>query len=316
MTDIWPQTAGKARRGIYAAAISPLTADGALDGPALADYCKYLMSDAGGCDGVAPLGTTGESTSLSMRDRLAAPEHLAAAGLPADRIILGTGSPSVADAVELTRAALASGYPNVLVLPPYYFKSPSDEGLLCAYARLIEAVGDDRLRVYLYHFPQMSTIPLSTDLVIRLKAEFGPVIAGLKDSTGDFEVSRAFIAATGGIAEDFDVFPASEVFLWQGIPLGSAGTISGTTNAFGAFARAFLWATEGSEREAAQAKAAAARAVAAQFNNVAAMKQIAAWRTGRSDWVRLLPPLLALSEPEVAALRAALDGIGYATAPG
>lgn len=307
MSDPWPQVAGKARRGIYAAAISPLTEDGALDGPALAAYCAFLMSEEGGCDGAAPLGTTGESTSLAMKDRLTAPRYLAEAGLPADRIIIGTGSPSVADAVELTRAALDAGYMNVLVLPPYYFKNPSDEGLYAAYSTLIERVGDDRLRVYLYHFPQMSTIPLSVALVTRLKSAFGPVIAGLKDSTGDFEVSRAFIEATGGIEEDFDVFPANEVFLRQGIAIGSAGTISGTTNAFGALAKMALSLPDGPERDAAEEKMAAARALAARFNNIAAMKQIHAWRTGNADWLRLLPPLLPLTEAETTDLKAALE---------
>ena len=309
MSDPWPQVAGKARRGIYAAAISPLTKDGSLDGPGLATYCAFLMSEEGGCDGAAPLGTTGESTSLAMKDRLAAPGYLAEAGLPADRMIIGTGSPSVADAVELTRAALDAGYANVLVLPPYYFKNPSDEGLYAAYSTLIERVADDRLRVYLYHFPQMSTIPLSVALVTRLKAAFGPVIAGLKDSTGDFEVSRAFIEATGGIAEDFDVFPANEVFLRQGIAIGSAGTISGTTNAFGALAKSALSLPDGPDRDAAEEKVAAARALAARFNNIAAMKQIQAWRTGNDDWLRMLPPLLPLTEAEKRDLKAALDAL-------
>lgn len=309
MAHEFPVVDGKARRGIYAAAISPLTAEGGLDGPRLASYCKHLMSEAGGCDGVAPLGTTGESTSLPMRDRLAAPGHLADAGIPADRVIIGTGAPSVADAVELTRAVLDAGYRNVLVLPPYYFKNPSEEGLYASYSRLIEAVGKDRLRVYLYHFPQMSTVPLPVTLVTRLKVAFGPVIAGLKDSTGDFEVSRAFIEATGGIEADFDVFPASEVFLWQGIPLGSAGTISGTTNAFGPLARAALATEEGPAREAAVARMAAARGIAAKYNNVAAMKQIEAWRAARPAWADVLPPLEPLTEAEKMSLKAELSAL-------
>lgn len=309
MTEIFEQPTGKARRGVYAAAISPLTAEGGLDGPRLAKYCLHLLSEAGGCDGVAPLGTTGESTSLSMRDRLAAPGHLAKAGLPADRVILGAGSPSIADAVELTRSVLDAGYTNVLVLPPYYFKGPSEEGLYASYSKLIEAVSDDRLRVYLYHFPQMSTVPLPVTLVTRLKAAFGPVIAGLKDSTGDFEVSRAFIEATGGIAEDFDVFPASEVFLWRGIPIGSAGTISGTTNAFGPLAQAALAAPEGPERDAAVARMEKAREIAAKFDNVAAMKQIEAWRSARPGWAEVLPPLEPLTEDQKATLKAELSAL-------
>ncbi|MEM6387243.1 MAG: dihydrodipicolinate synthase family protein [Pseudomonadota bacterium] len=305
----FPQSEGKARRGIYAATISPLTPEGRLDGPRLARYCQHLISEAGGCDGVAPLGTTGESTSLSFPDRLAAPGFLAEAGLPPDRVIIGTGATSVADAIALTRAAVEAGFTNVLVLPPHYFKNPSEEGLYAAYAKLIEAVGDDRLRVYLYHFPQMSMIPLPVTLVTRLKAAFGPMIAGLKDSSGDFEQSRAFLEATGGIDGDFDVFPASEALLWEGIPFGSAGTISGTTNAFGPIARAVLDAPEGPERDAAVARAVKAREIAAKYNNVAAMKQIEAWRATRPAWADVLPPLLRLTEDEKASLKADLASL-------
>ncbi len=310
MTDLWTQPSGKARRGIYAAAISPLTEDGRLDGAALVEYCRHLMSEKGGCDGVAPLGTTGEGTSIPMRDRLAAPGQLAKAGLPSDRVIIGTGAPSVGDAVELTRAALDAGYQNVLVLPPFYYKDPSDEGLFASYASLIEGVGCDRLRLYLYHFPKMSATPLSVELVTRLRREFGQVVAGLKDSTGEFEVSRRFIEATGGIAEDFDVFPATETLLWDGIAIGSAGAISGTTNAFGALAKAALQAPDGPERVEAVARAGKARAIVAKYNNtMAAMKQCEAWRSGNDAWLRLLPPLRPLSAADAASLKAELDAL-------
>lgn len=298
----------KARRGIYAAAISPFDAAGRLDAPKLIDYCRHLMSEAGGCDGVAPMGTTGEATSISMPERLALPQAFAKADIPADRVIFGTGAPSVPDAISLTRAALEAGYPNVLVLPPYYYKNPSEEGLYAYYSALAEGIGDDRLRIYLYHFPQMSAVPLPVTLVTRLRAAFGPVIAGLKDSTGDFNQSRAFIEATGGVDADFDVFPASEALLEDGLAIGSAGTISGSTNAFGALAQR-AYRAEGAERSAAMGPIRAARAVAEKYNNIAAMKQIEAWRTGDDSWLRLLPPLAPIPADQKAALRADLDAV-------
>ena len=123
----------KARRGIYAAAVSPFDADGSLNTSKLIAYCQHLLSD-GGCDGVAPTGTTGEGTSIAMRDRLALPAAFAAAGIETDRVIFGTGAPASGDCVELTRAAVESGYKNVLVLPPYYYKGVSDDGLFSYYA--------------------------------------------------------------------------------------------------------------------------------------------------------------------------------------
>ena len=256
----------KARRGIYAAAISPFDGQGRLDAGKLIDYCRHLMSDAGGCDGVAPTGTTGEGTSVAMPERLALPGAFAKAGIPGDRVIFGTGAPSTADAISLTRAALEAGYPNVLVLPPYYYKTPPEEGLYDYFSRLAESVGD-------------------------------------------FSQSRAFIEATGGVDADFDVFPASEAFLDEGLAIGSAGTISGSTNAFGALAQAAFRARPGAERDAAMAPVKAARAVAAKYNMMAAMKRIEAWRSGDEGWLRMAPPLRPLSEADSAALRADLDAL-------
>ena len=296
----------KARRGIYAAAVTPFDDTGRVAADKLVAYCQHLLG-AGGCDGVAPTGTTGEGTSIAMADRLALPEAFAQAGIAPDRVIFGTGAPAAGDCLALTQAACEAGYTNVLVLPPYYYKAPSDEGLYAYYARLVEGVGRDDLRVYLYHFPQMSAVPLSVDLVKRLIAAFGPVIAGLKDSSGDFAQSAAFIDATGGVAQDFDVFPSSEAMLWEGLAKGSAGIISGSTNAFGALAQAALQAPEGDAREAAMAKVRAARTAAGKYPLMAAMKQAEAWRSGDEGWTRMAPPLVPLTDTQKAALRADLS---------
>lgn len=303
----------KARRGIYAAAVSPFNADGSLNAPTLVRYCQYLLSPDGGCDGVAPTGTTGEGTSIAMQDRLALPAAFAEAGIETDRVIFGTGAPAAGDCVALTRAAVEAGYLNVLVLPPYYYKNPSDEGLYRYYAQLVDAIGRDDLRVYLYHFPQMSATPLSPSLVVRLRKSFGQVIAGLKDSSGDFEQSRAIVEATGGTEEDFDVYPSSEAMLWDGLNIGTAGIISGSTNAFGAKAQAALNAAE-PEREAAMQEVRDARAMASKYPLMQAMKTIEAWRSGDDGWLRMAPPLVPLSDDQKSALRADLDGLKRASA--
>lgn len=300
----------KAKRGIYAAAVSPFNADGSLNAPALVRYCQHLMSPAGGCDGVAPTGTTGEGSSIAMADRLALPGAFAKAGIATDRVIFGTGAPSANDCVALSRAAIEAGYNNVLVLPPYYYKNPSDDGLFAYYANLVEKIGRDDLRIYLYHFPQMSMVPLSTDLVTRLRTEFGQIIAGLKDSSGDFEQSRAFVEATGGVAQDFDVLPSSEAMLWEGLSIGTAGIISGSTNAFGAKAQAALQAPEGPERDTAMDAVRAARTMAGKYPLMSAMKTIEAWRSGDDDWLRMTSPLVPLSADQKDALRADIAALG------
>ncbi len=298
----------KAKRGIYAAAVSPFTADGTLDAQKLLGYCQHLLTD-GGCDGVAPTGTTGEGTSIAIKDRLALPEVFAKAGVATDRVIFGTGAPAAGDCVALTKSAVDAGYTNVLVLPPYYYKNVSDEGLYAYYANLIEKIGSDSLRIYLYHFPQMSQSPLSTTLVKRLIADFGKVIAGLKDSSGDFEQSRAFVEATGGVEKDFDVFPSSEAMLWDGLSIGTAGIISGSTNAFGAKAQAALKASEGAERDAAMELVRKARAMAGKYPLMSAMKTIEAWRSGDDSWLRMAPPLVPLTEAQKTSLRADLAAL-------
>ena len=298
----------KAKRGIYAAAVSPFDASGKLDVAKSVAYCQHLLTE-GGCDGVAPTGTTGEGTSIALADRLALPEAFAKAGIAADRVIFGTGAPAFGDSIALTKANCDAGYTNVLVLPPFYYKNPSDDGLYAYYARIIESVGRDDLRVYLYHFPQMSAVPLSVDLVLRLKKDFGAVIAGLKDSSGDFAQSAAFIKSTGGVDADFDVYPSSEAMLWDGLALGSAGIISGSTNAFGALAQAGLKAPGGAARDVAMAQVKAARAMASKYPLMAAMKQLEAWRSGDDGWTRMAPPLAPLTADQQRSLRADLDAL-------
>ncbi|WP_299484231.1 dihydrodipicolinate synthase family protein [uncultured Roseibium sp.] len=295
----------KARRGIYAAAVTPFDDQGGVDAAKLIAYCRHLVTD-GGCDGIAPTGTTGEGNSISAKDRLALPAAFAAAGFAADQVIFGTGACSSEDAIAYTRASLDAGFANVLILPPFYYKNPSDDGLYAYYARIIDKVNSDALRIYLYHFPQMSMTPLSPALVSRLKAEFGPIIAGLKDSSGDFSQSLAFVEATGGIDRDFDVYPSSEAMVFDALEAKCAGIISGSTNAFGNLVRAALNADEAGREQAFQ-HVKAARAAAAKYPLMAGMKQLEAWRTNDESWTRMAPPLVRLNEAQKTGLRADLD---------
>ena len=295
----------KAVRGIYAAAISPFREGGSLDTAKLVKYCQYLTTD-GGCDGVAPTGTTGEGNSISFRQKMELPGAFAEAGFDLNRAIFGTGACATQDAIDLSRAALDAGFPNVLVLPPFYYKNPSDEGLYRYFAQLIESVGDDRLRVYLYHFPQMSATPIPVDVAVRLKKEFGPVVAGLKDSSGDMSQALAFADATGGVDGDFDVYPSSEALLFEGLDGGCAGIISGSTNAFANYVQ--KGRADGPDSEAF-ALVKDARATASKYPLMAAMKQMEAWRTGDDSWIRMAPPLVPLSDEQKANLKADAEGL-------
>ena len=297
----------KAKRGIYAAAVSPFTKDYRLDHSKLINYCRYLLND-GGCDGVAPVGTTGEGSSISISDRLSLPKLLSDAGIPADRVIIGTGHPSTQDATRISKAALEYGYVNQLVLPPFYYKSVSDDGLYDYFSFMIESIKSEHLRIYLYHFPQVSQVPISVDLVVRLKNKFGQVIAGLKDSSGDFLQSAAFASATGGIENDFDIYPSSEAFYFKGIEAGCAGIISGSTNIFAGLVQAAINAPGGPESKEFK-NVIEARNFIGAFNLMAAMKAAEAKRSGDQSWGRLAPPLRELKKEDKQKLFSGLSKI-------
>jgi 4-hydroxy-tetrahydrodipicolinate synthase len=292
----------KAKKGVYAAAITPIDADGEPDLKGLVDYCRELI--AAGCDGVAPLGTTGEAAALPFLFRQRVPEALAAAGIAPDAVILGAGSPSPGDAIAIGKASLAAGYCNLLVLPPYYSKDPSDEGLYDYYSRIIEALGHNNLHLYLYHIPQVTMVPISHALVARLRDKFGRIIAGIKDSSGNFDSARSYVGP-----EDFDVYPSTEAVLTAGLAAGCAGVISGSTNISAALARDVLRAS-GAEREALQARLTDFRQTVQKFPLIPAVKQVHAWRSNDAGWLRMLPPLRGLSAEQTALLRREMERLG------
>jgi 4-hydroxy-tetrahydrodipicolinate synthase len=169
--------------GVFAAVATPMRDDLAVDRHAFAQHSRRLL-DAG-CHGLGIFGTTGEANSLAVGERVEAIEALVADGIPADVLLPGTGACALPDAVRLTQAALALGAPGVLALPPFYYKGVSDDGLFRFFAELIERVGDDRLRLFLYHIPPQTVLGFSPELIGRLLDAYPATIAGTKDSAGD-----------------------------------------------------------------------------------------------------------------------------------
>jgi 4-hydroxy-tetrahydrodipicolinate synthase len=292
----------KARKGVYAASITPIGADGEPDLKGLVAYCQGLL--AAGCDGVAPLGTTGEAAALPFSFRLRVPDALAAAGFAADTVIVGAGSPSVGDAIAIGKAALAAGFPNLLVLPPYYTKEPSEDGLYDYYARMIDALGDDRLRLYLYHIPQVTMVAIPHALIHRLRDKYGRIIAGIKDSSGNFDSAKSYVGP-----EDFDVYPSTESVLTDALAAGCAGVISGSTNISASLARQVLQVT-GAEQKALQARLTDFRQTIQKYPLIPAVKQVHAWRSNDAGWLRMLPPLRSLSAEQTASLKTDMERLG------
>ena len=214
----------KTLSGVIAAVATPIGEDGAPDLKRAVNLARTLLDN--GCDGLNVLGTTGEATSFSRDERKAVMSAYKAAGLPLDRLMVGTGAAAVSDAVALTRHAAELGFAGALVLPPFYYKGVPDDGLLAYIGTLVQATADQPIPIYLYHFPAMSGLPWHVTLIKRLLESFPSRIVGLKDSSGDMAYARSAAA----IAPDFAVFPSTEAALLEARSGTFAGCISATAN--------------------------------------------------------------------------------------
>jgi 4-hydroxy-tetrahydrodipicolinate synthase len=210
--------------GVIAAISTPVQEDGAPDTGRAVKLARYLLDN--GCDGLNVLGTTGEATSFSLDERKRVMSAYKDAGLPLERLMVGTGAAAVSDAVALTRHAAALGFAGALVLPPFYYKGVPDDGLIAYIDTLVKSTDDSRLPIYLYHFPAQSGLPWHVELIKRLRKNFGGRIVGLKDSSGDMAYARSAAA----IDPDFAVFPSTEACLLEAKSGAFAGCISATAN--------------------------------------------------------------------------------------
>jgi 4-hydroxy-tetrahydrodipicolinate synthase len=296
--------------GVFAAALTPLTAELAPDIPRLAVHCRWLLDH--GCDGLAVLGTTGEANSFSVDERLGVLDGLFEAGIPGQALMPGTGCCAVADTVRLSRRAVELGAAGVLVLPPFYYKNVSDDGLFAAFSEVIEGVGDARLKVYLYHFPQMSAAPISYALIERLLERYPDTVAGMKDSSGDVDN----MCGAAGAFPGFSVFSGSDELFLPLLKAGGSGCITAVANVASPLAaKVYAGWKEGSDIEADNALLVAVRQAIARYPLSAALKEIVARLTGDEDWRRVRPPLVPMDDADATALAAALTGTGYAPPP-
>jgi 4-hydroxy-tetrahydrodipicolinate synthase len=284
--------------GVFCAAATPLHADLTPNLPAFAAHCRWLLNE--GCDGVALLGTTGEANSFSSKERRAILESALAEGLGADQLMPGTGLCNIPETIELTRHALSLGVTRVVLLPPFYYKPVSDEGLFNAYARIIEGVGDPRLKVILYHIPQISGLPLSHDLIERLITAFPDVVVGIKDSAGKIENMQAMIERF----PDFAVLSGADPLLLPLLQMGGAGCITATSNIVARDLKTvFIGSANPAMAEdvtAAQDRIVAFRTLSNSYVQIPTIKAMVAEVHADPGWRRTRPPLLALTEAELA----------------
>ncbi len=210
--------------GLWPPVSTPFTASGAVDLPRLTRHGRNLIAD--GASGLAVLGTTSEANSLTLAERRTVIDEMIAAGVPAGRLLPGTGACAIDDAAELTRHAGELGCAGVLLLPPFYYKNVTDDGLFAFVSAVIERSGPKVPRILLYHIPQMAAAGWSLELTGRLLEAFPGVVVGMKDSTGDPAHTKAVIEAFPGFA----MFPGAEVYLLDALRWGAVGCISATAN--------------------------------------------------------------------------------------
>jgi 4-hydroxy-tetrahydrodipicolinate synthase len=287
--------------GIWSAILTPLGRTFAPDHKAFAAHARFLLDN--GCHGIAPFGTTGEANSFSVAERMAGLEALVDAGISPATLIPGTGCCAGPDTVALTRHAASLGCKGVLMLPPFYYKNPSEEGLYRAFSTVIDRVADSRLRVLLYHIPPMSQIPIPHGLIRRLDDAFPGVIAGLKDSSGDWSSIENFIRAFPELA----IFPGSEQLMLDALRIGGVGCISATCNINPHGIRAVFdaYVSGSADTDALQAKATAARQAIQAFPVIPAMKRLIAERRKMPEWEQPRAPFLPLDD----AAWTTLDGV-------
>ena len=295
--------------GVLAPVITPFHADLSVDAEALLRQCQWLLSQNAG---LAVFGTNSEANSLSVDEKVALLEALAAGGIDTSRMMPGTGCCALPDTVALTRAAVRLGCSGTLMLPPFYYKGVSDEGLYRSYAEVIERTGDARLRIYLYHIPPVAQVGLSADLIERLLRDYPGIIAGIKDSSGDWSNTAAMHERQW---DDFRIFVGSESLLLANMQAGGAGCISATANVNPAAIHDLYQNWQAADAEAKQQALSDLRGVVQQYAMLPALKAIVAQFSGQPNWRTVRPPLIALDDPEVEALIAALHVKGF-TMPG
>jgi 4-hydroxy-tetrahydrodipicolinate synthase len=290
--------------------VTPFKPDLTPDPERFARQCRWLLSQD---VGLAVFGTNSEANSLSTDEKVELLDRLVGAGVDAGRMMPGTGCCALTDSVRLTAHAMKLGCGGVLMLPPFYYKGVSDDGLFKNFAEVIERVGDRRLRIYLYHIPPVSQVAITLPLIERLLKAYPGIVAGAKDSSGDWNNTKAYLDnfATQG----FDVFPGSETFLLQGMRHGGVGCISATANVNpGAIARLFAtWRT--ADADAQQERLNEIRGIFAKYPMIPALKAAIAHYGGDASWATVRPPLVELTPQQKASLAGDLDSAGF-TMPG
>ena len=279
--------------GVIAPILTPFNDDLSIATDLYVAHANWLFDQ--GCAGIAPFGTTGEALSVGIDERIAAIQALVDGGIDPARMIAGTGLSNVADSARLSRTCLDMGCAGVMTLPPFYYKGVGEEGLYRHFEQLIGAVGPDA-HIYLYHIPPIAIVGFSPTLAARLHADFPEQVVGIKDSSGDWDNTKALLGIDGMI-----VYPGSELPLLDALELGAPGCISATANTNCAAIAKVVALYQNGDLEAANAlheDVKRYRLMVQGYAPIPAQKRLLALATGDSRWANTRPPLLAMPEDE------------------
>ena len=292
--------------GVLVPVLTPFTPEGQPDAGRFVAFCRWLLDQGAG--GLAIFGTTSEANSMSPVERMELLDRLIEAGIPAQKLMPGTGACAMTDAAMLVRHAVDRGCGGVLMLPPFYYKGVSDDGIFAFISGIIDKVASPALRLFLYHIPPMAVVGFSLDLVGRLITAYPETVVGLKDSSGDWSNTAALLKRFPGFA----VFPGSEVFLLDGLRKGGAGCITASGNVNLPRIRKLYDNWRSPQAEALQAEITTLRNMLQAYPMVPALKRVVAHYHNDPAWAAVQPPLVPLGPVQSAALIADLGKIGFA----
>ena len=295
--------------GVNAAVLTAMRQDLSIDLDRMTAHAKWLL--ANGCNGLGVLGTTGEANSVGVSERVEVMEGLVARGIPAATMMPGTGTTAIPDTVMLTRKAEALGCRGALLLPPFFYKNPSDDGLFAYFSEVIQRVGGD-IKIYLYHFPAQSAVPFGLDLIGRLLKAYPGKVKGIKDSSGDFANTRAY--ADHFAKDGFEVYCGDDGALRDLLQVGGAGCITAAANV-GCSVSATVYANWNNDAgAAAQTQLGAIRKAVVSAPLIPGLKALVARNTGNADWNYQRPPHLPLAADAAAKLFTTFDACGLTLA--
>ena len=301
------QTTRDKLSGIWSPVLTPVDADLKPHPTRFVAHARWLLDN--GCHGLVVFGTTGEANSFSVDERIELLDAAVAAGLPRERLLVGTGCCALTDTVRLTRHALSLGIDGVLALPPFYYKDNSDDALFTSFDEVIQRVGGPGFKLYLYHFPKLSGVPITPGLLERLLGAYPHTVAGVKDSSGDWANTRMLIERFPDIA----IMPGAESYLLAALEAGASGCISASCNVNAKAIRKLYddFKVGGPGLPEQQEALSAVRKILQLRPMIPVMKHLLADALREPEWRYVRPPLLPLPDVEAAALQSELGALDW-----